>query len=179
MSKLIYQSKYIWATPKTFIAMILTLAQMALVVVVLCILVNNLILQILIVITFIYLIFRVVKKEKIFRLYDDRIDFVNTLFKEEILKSIPLSKIVQVRYEDDFNRGINFVNSAIIYLYLDTKKKDNTNEKITIHIVPERNREYIITEILRIFKENGTEIFVSTKYKKLLLELELKNWTPP
>jgi hypothetical protein len=179
MSKLVYQSKYVWTHPMTFIIMILTMAQMILVVGLLCMLANNLILQILIGLIFIYLIFRASKKEKIFKLYDDRIDFVNTLFEEKIFKSIPFSKIVQVRYEDNFTKGMRFVNSAMIYLYLDTKKEDNTNEKVIIHIVQERNREQIIIKILKTFKNNNTEIFVSTKYKKLLSELELKNWTAP
>lgn len=179
MSKLIYKSKYVWTHPISFIIMILTLAQMSLVVGLIGMNIDNLIFQILIGGLFFYLLFRVAKKEEIFKLYNDRIDFVNTLFKEEVLRSIPLNKIVQVRYEDGFTRGMKFVNSAMIHLYLDTKKKNNTNEKIIIHIVPERNREQIIIKVLKVFKENKTEIFVSTKYKELLSELELKNWIAP
>lgn len=179
MSKLIYQSKYQWTHPKYIFTGILTLAQMVLVVGLFCMLANNIFLQILIVVIVVYLIFLAAKKEEIFRLYDDRIDFVNTFYQEKVFKSIPFSKIVQVRYEDDFTKGMRFVNSAMIYLYLDTKEKDNTNEKVRIHIVPERNREQIIIKILKTFKNNNTEIFVSTKYKKLLSELELKNWTEP
>lgn len=179
MSKLIYQSKYTWTNPFTLIIMLLTIIQIVLVVVLLCMLIKNYIVGALIILAIIYLFYRMLKGESIFRIYDDKIDFLNTVFDERIFKSISFSDVIQVRYEDSFSDGspdFSIGNFAQIYLYL---KMNSESDKIIIKIVQRKNREQILINILKVFKEKNIEIFVSTKYKRLLKELELKNWTAP
>jgi len=74
------------------------------------------------------------------------------------------------------------VYSTWIYLYLDNKNensKTKDKDRITLNIVKYKNREQIIIDILKTFKAQKIEIYVSTKYQRLLNELKLKNWTAP
>jgi len=79
MSNLVYESKYEWKHPMYIITMLLTLLQITLVLILICYLVNNIFLIGLIISISLFWIFRILKKQSIFRLYNDRIDFVNTL----------------------------------------------------------------------------------------------------
>lgn len=165
--------------------MFLTTVQIALLVYLLCLVIKNHFINALVIFTPIYGMYRILKKETICRLYEDRIEFLNTVFEEKIFTSIPFSDIIQVRYEDNFSQENPFFSMghfAKIYLYLDMNNeyyKNSKRDRVIINVVQSQNREQLLIDILETFKEKNIEFFISTKYKRLLKELELKNWTAP
>ena len=183
MNHLIYKSKHIWVNPISMLLIILTLIQVVMIVILLTIVIKNYFVTTLMISGVLYGIFRFLKSEFIFKLYEDRIDFVNNFREEKIIRSISLAEITQVRYEDSFSNESPFISlgyNSKIYLYLDNKDKktNNSPHKIIINIrESKKNREQILINILKVFKTRKIELFVSTKYKRLLNELEIKNWT--
>jgi len=165
--------------------MILTLAQVVLVFYLLMIVIELVFVKVLIILFVCYVIYTILKKESTFEMYEDRIDFKRKYLDKKLIKSIPFSKIDQVRYEDQFS-GDGFTYSlntgGQIFLYINDPEdspEKAVNNKVVITIDEERQREQILIKILKVFKEHKIEIYVSTKYKNLLKELELKNWTNP
>lgn len=185
MNEIIYQSKIVWKNPFTVLIAVLTIAQIVLVIIFIQMLIKSLILTSFLILLVVYWLYRILISENIFRIYEDRIDFVKTVFQENILKSLHISEVEQVRYEDDFSNSSPFFsmgNFAKIFIYLNNDSefcKSIKKDRVILTLIQNENREDAIIEILKVFKRNGVKIYVSTKFDKILTELDLENWTKP
>ncbi len=162
---------------------ILTLLQVILVIILFWHISKNLALKITLIFLPILVIYFLVRRISYYKIFSNRIEKHKVYGKNKFIDSVDFSKIYQVRYEDGFgNEPIgNYFNNQLILFYTNpnVKSKLIKKERITIPINKDINTEQKIIDILRAVKENKIQVYVSTKYKRLLKELELDNWTKP
>ncbi len=167
------------------ITMILVIVQFIAITSLFCLIAKNIWINILIILIALFLFSVLIKKETHKIIYCDRIELRKTFGNQELIESIKISDFYQARYEDLFGKEPfrNTLNHELIYFY--AKKNVNSEnlikkDKLILSINKDRNTEKNLIEIIKLAQKKNLEVYVSTKkYKRILKDLNLKNWTLP
>lgn len=114
--------------------------------------------------------------------YVDKIEIRNR-FSKKVIETIFLKDINQVRFEDEFSHNIggNPFSQDLIFLYprAGFESKFLQEDKLILPVFNVFQKTKRLTTLLRIFQDARIELYVITKRKQLLQDLNIRNWNNP
>ena len=109
-----------------------------------------------------------------FLVFDDRIE-LRRPFSRKPRGVIWLSRVAQVRYEDEFSGPGLLSDYLLLYPAQNADKAHFSNDRLAL-TVSGIHRKANTLKLLKFFQTKGIEVVVKTHSKKILSETGLKSW---